>query len=500
MAIDAFEPHPLVRLLGKPAADFTAGDLVRAVEELGLRQVNLRYVGGDGRLKTVAFPINSRGHLHEVLTRGERVDGSSVFAGMDTESSDVYIVPRHRTAFINPFGERDSLDVLCSFYDEGGKPLPHAREQIVRRASEALEREHGMTLEAFGELEYYLVDEPEQIYPVEEERGYQESAPFSKHRRVREQVLAHLCAMGVPLKYAHGEVGNILTGERQLVQHEIELQPVPLAQAADHIVLTKWVVREVAYAHGLEATFAPSVSGEGAGNGLHIHSRLVRDGANVIVGGDDDDDDDDDKINDTGRRLIAGYLSAAKALTAFGNTVPTSYLRFNEGEESPEDICWGMGDRTGLVRVPLAWVGDVLAEMVAHANPGTTEPIPEPATHHQTVELRLGDGSADVHLLLAGMAVAARRGLSDPDGLERAEQLSTEANDDFEQLPSSCAESADVLEAQREMFEADGVFPVWLIDAVLEGLREADDALPDGDLAENEEARQELIRRYWHVG
>lgn len=500
MAIDAFEPHPLVRLLGKPAADFTAGDLVRAVEELELRQVNLRYVGGDGRLKTVAFPINSRGHLHEVLTRGERVDGSSVFAGMDTESSDVYIVPRHRTAFINPFGERDSLDVLCSFYDEGGKPLPHAREQIVRRASEALEREHGMTLEAFGELEYYLVDEPEQIYPVEEERGYQESAPFSKHRRVREQVLAHLCAMGVPLKYAHGEVGNILTGERQLVQHEIELQPVPLAQAADHIVLTKWVVREVAYAHGLEATFAPSVSGEGAGNGLHIHSRLVRDGANVIVGGDDDDDDDDDKINDTGRRLIAGYLSAAKALTAFGNTVPTSYLRFNEGEESPEDICWGMGDRTGLVRVPLAWVGDVLAEMVAHANPGTTEPIPEPATHHQTVELRLGDGSADVHLLLAGMAVAARRGLSDPDGLERAEQLSTEANDDFEQLPSSCAESADVLEAQREMFEADGVFPVWLIDAVLEGLREADDALPDGDLAENEEARQELIRRYWHVG
>lgn len=500
MAIDAFEPHPLVRLLGKPAAEFTAGDLVRAVEELGLRQVNLRYVGGDGRLKTVAFPINSRGHLHEVLTRGERVDGSSVFAGMDTESSDVYIVPRHRTAFINPFGERDSLDVLCSFYDEGGKPLPHAREQIVRRASEALEREHGMTLEAFGELEYYLVDEPEQIYPVEEERGYQESAPFSKHRRVREQVLAHLCAMGVPLKYAHGEVGNILTGERQLVQHEIELQPVPLAQAADHIVLTKWVVREVAYAHGLEATFAPSVSGEGAGNGLHIHSRLVRDGANVIVGGDDDDDDDDDKINDTGRRLIAGYLSAAKALTAFGNTVPTSYLRFNEGEESPEDICWGMGDRTGLVRVPLAWVGDVLAEMVAHANPGTTEPIPEPATHHQTVELRLGDGSADVHLLLAGMAVAARRGLSDPDGLERAEQLSTEANDDFEQLPSSCAESADVLEAQREMFEADGVFPVWLIDAVLEGLREADDALPDGDLAENEEARQELIRRYWHVG
>ena len=79
MANDVFEPHPLVRLLEKPAADFTRSDLVRAVEQLELRQVNLRYVGGDGRLKTVAFPINSREHLIEVLTRGERVDGSSIF-------------------------------------------------------------------------------------------------------------------------------------------------------------------------------------------------------------------------------------------------------------------------------------------------------------------------------------------------------------------------------------------------------------------------------------
>lgn len=492
MAIDAFEPHPIVRLLGKPSADFTASDLVRATDQLGLHQVNLRYVGGDGRLKTVAFPINSREHLIEVLTRGERVDGSSVFAGTDTDASDVYIVPRHRTAFLNPFGERCSLDVLCSFYDEDGKPLPYAREQIVRRAAEVLTQETGMTLEAFGELEYYLVDEPDPIFPVEQERGYQESGPFSKHRRVREQVLGHLSAMGVPLKYAHGEVGNILTGDRQLVQHEIELQPVPLEQAADHLVLAKWVVREVAYAHGLEATFAPLVSGEGAGNGLHIHSRLVRGGANAIVG--------EEGINDTGRRLIAGYLSVARALSAFGNTVPTSYLRFTDGDESPEGICWGMTDRTGLVRVPLAWGGDVLADMVTHANPGSIEPAPEPATHPQTVELRLGDGSADVHLLLAGMTVAAKRGLSDPGSLELAERLSTANHDDFERLPTSCAESADVLEAEREMFEADGVFPGLLIDALLEGLRDTNDPILDGKLAEGEAARAELIRRHWHIG
>jgi glutamine synthetase len=218
----------------------------------------------------------------------------------------------------------------------------------------------------------------------------------------------------------------------------------------------------------------------------------VRDGASAIMG--------EEGINDTGRRLIAGYLSAAKSLTAFGNTVPTSYLRFTDGDESPEGISWGETDRTGLVRVPLAWGGQVLPGMVAHANPESSEPIPEPAIHPQTVELRLADGSADVHLLLAGMAVAARRGLSDPDSLELAARLSTADHDDFEQLPASCAESADALEGERALFEADGVFSVELIDALLDRLREYDDSRLMKKIAKNDDARAELIRRHWHVG
>ncbi|MCY7395339.1 MAG: glutamine synthetase family protein, partial [Nocardioides sp.] len=492
MPIDTFEPHPIVRLLEKPAAEFTGNDLVQAAEQLGLRQVNLRYVGGDGRLKTIAFPIDSREHLLEVLTRGERVDGSSIFEGIATQTSDVYIVPRHRTAFLNPFGHCLSLDVLCSFYGEDGKPLPYAREQVVRRASEVLAQETGMVLEAFGELEYYLIDQAERVYPVEEEHGYQESAPFSKGQQVREQVLGHLSAMGIKLKYAHGEVGNILQDERQLVQHEIEFWPVPLEQAADSLVIAKWVVREVAYAHGLEVTFAPSVSSHGASSGLHLHSRLVRNGASAIV--------DKEGINDTGRRLISGYLSAAKALAAFGNTVPTSYLRFTDGEESPEGICWGETDRTGLVRVPLAWAGDVLPGMVAHANPDTSEPISEPNIHPQTIELRLADGSADVHLLLAGMAVAARHGLSAPDSLDVAERLNTADHDEFEQLPSSRTESADALERERASFEADGIFPSDLIDTVLDRLRADDDAALMKKVSKNDDARADLVRHHWHVG
>jgi glutamine synthetase len=105
-----------------------------------------------------------------------------------------------------------------------------------------------------------------------------------------------------------------------------------------------------------------------------------------------------------------------------------------------------------------------------------------------------------VHLLLAGMAVAARRGLSDPGSLELAARLSTADHDDFEQLPSSSADSADALEGARAMLEADGVFPAELIDAVLERLRADDDADLMKKVAKDDDARAELVRRHWHVG
>ena len=101
------------------------------------------------------------------------------------------------------------------------------------------------------------------------------------------------------------------------------------------------------------------------------------------------------------------------------------------------------------------------------------------------------------------MAVAATRGLGDPGSLEQAERLKADDNDDFEQLPSSCTEAADVLEAEREMFGADGVFPGKLIDALLAGLRDADaesDEVAGGKGDDDEAAREELIRRHWHVG
>ena len=168
-------PNKIVRALEKPAADFTKQDIIRFIEANGIRMLNFRYVGGDGRLKKLNFVINSRSHLDRVLSMGERVDGSSLFSFVDADSSDLYVVPRYRTAFVNPFTEVPTIDLICSYYDFQGNPLESSPDHVIRKAQKRLKERTGLTMHALGELEYYLFSEVDRIYPIVEQKGYHES-------------------------------------------------------------------------------------------------------------------------------------------------------------------------------------------------------------------------------------------------------------------------------------------------------------------------------------
>ena len=492
----ALNPNRLVQCLDKPAEDFTKKDMIKFIEENGIRMLNFRYIGGDGRLKTLNFVINNKRHLEHILSTGERVDGSSLFTYIDAASSDLYVVPRFKTAFINPFTDVPTLDLLCSYYTSEGKPLESSPENIVKKAHNVLKEKTGFTLEALGELEYYLLSEVDNIYPIIQQKGYHESHPFSKWGAIRIDAMTILSEMGGQVKYGHAEVGNIIHDDREMVQHEIEFLPMPVEDAADQLVLAKWVLREVAYKYNLEVSFAPKIIVGHAGSGLHIHSRLVKDGKNMMV------DEDKKCLSDTARRLIAGFLQLAPSLTAFGNTVPTSFLRLVPHQEAPTSICWGDRNRSVLVRVPLGWLG--VDNMIADANPGEPPGEASAAMNSQTVELRSPDGSANVHQLLAGMAVAALRGLEDKDSLKMAETLyvSTNASQrrDLHQLPASCWEAGDMLLKQRRFYEKYNVFPPPMTDKLAADLK----AHNDKDLSEkmfgNANALKELVKRFIHCG
>jgi glutamine synthetase len=487
-------PNKIVRAVGKPAQDLTKRDIIQFVEKHEIRMVNLRYVGGDGRLKTLNFVINSKAHLDRLLTMGERVDGSSLFAFVGADSSDLYVVPRFKTTFVNPFADVPTIDIICSYYDIDGNPLETAPENVLLKAHRWLKQRTGLEMQALGELEYYLFSEVDRIYPIVEQKGYHESHPFSKWGLIRRESMRLISEMGGAIKYGHAEVGNIISDDWEMVQHEIEFLPVPIEDAADQIVLAKWALREVAYRHNLEVSFAPKIIVGHAGSGMHVHTRFMKDGVNVMADGDG--------ITDTARKVIAGYLMSAGSLTAFGNTVPTSFLRLVPHQEAPTSICWGDRNRSVLVRVPLGWIG-VGDRMLRDANP--KEPAAENVVeNNQTVELRSPDGSANAHLLLAGMAMAACHGLEHPDALRVAEELyvKTSASEmpGLEQLPTSCHESAGCLMRDRARYEEGDVFPEGFIDALARNLKAYDDLDLSEKLYGNADALRDMVNRFQHCG
>ena len=490
----ALNPNQLVRALDKPADDFTKSDIIAYIEANNIQMLNLRYLGGDGRLKMLNFVIQSRAQLDRVLTMGERVDGSSLFSFVEATSSDLYVVPRFRSAFVNPFSDTPSLDLLCSFYDVEGNPLVSAPEHILRKAQQSLGRATGATMEALGELEYYLFSPAEELYPVVEQRGYHEAPPFSKWGEVRQETLYHLAQMGCSLKYAHAEVGNFIINGQQHVQHEIEFWPVPVGDAADQMALAKWVVRQVAYRHGMEVSFSPKIVVGQAGSGMHFHTRLMADGVNLFSQGRG--------LTTDALKVIGGYLSHAASLTAFGNTVPTSFLRLVPHQEAPTAICWGDRNRSALVRVPLGWQ-NLDDRMFRDANP-KEPPVGELPNDAQTIELRSPDGSANIHLLLAGITVAAREGLTTAGMQEFAEQRYVPGDASkvpgLDQLPTSCFESAERLLDQRASYEADDVFPPGLIDSWAARLQGYGDPGLRTQLLEQKGLLDEMVRRYFHIG
>lgn len=495
----SMNPNPLVSFLEKPAKEFTREDIIHFIQSHQIEMLNLRYVAADGKLKTLNFVINSLDYLESVLTNGERVDGSSLFSFIGAGSSDLYVIPRYSTAFVNPFESIPTLDILCSYYNSEGKPLESAPEYMVQKAHKSFKESTGMNFLALGELEYYVMAEMEEgmLYPAEDQKGYHASAPFAKFEEFRREAMYLIAQCGGQIKYGHSEVGNFTQDNMYYEQQEIEFLPCPVEEAADQLVIAKWILRKLSYQYDLSLSLAPKITVGKAGSGLHIHMMMEKDGVNMLV--------DNGKLSDIAKRAIAGILDLAGPLTAFGNTIPTSYLRLVPHQEAPTNICWGDRNRSVLVRVPLGWLGGV--DMVADANPQQAK-TQRQFMSKQTFELRSGDGSADIYGFLAGIVVAAKHGLEMDNALEMAEKLYVNVNifddehkeklDQLDALPESCYESAECLESKRNAFEKDGVFPEGMITSLVAQLKSYDDKDLSERLYGKHKEIAELVKKYLH--
>ena len=489
-------PDVLVSHLQKARQEFTKDDIIKFVDEFGIEMLNFRYLAEDGKLKVLNFIITSQEHLENILNCGERVDGSSLFSFISAGSSDLYVVPRFRTAFVNPFEEVATLEIFCSFYDAEGKPLASSPENILKNAHDALKKSTGYSFKCMGELEYYISAPKDGIYRAPEQKGYHESSPYVKWEGLRREALLLIAECGGKIKYGHTEVGSFVAEGYSYEQHEIEFMPVDPEEAVVQLLMAKWIIRKLAARDGALVSWAPKIIEGNAGSGLHVHMQLEKDGKNICI--------ENGKLSDPARKAISGILELATGLTAFGNTIPTSYLRLVPHQEAPTYVCWGDRNRSVLVRVPLGWTSGV--DMIKDANP--FDGASASADGKQTFEFRVPDGSADLYLLVAGLIVGCKHGLEKADALDEAERLYAPVDifsdtykdklESLEQLPGSCFDSADCLEEKRAFFEEDGIFPAGIIDAVIKNLKAHNDKGLNERLLGKSKETMEVVQKFIH--
>lgn len=487
-------PNLLVKYLGKPASKFTRADIVKYCVENAVEFVNFHYCGWDGKLKTLNIVLNSVEHLETLLQAGERVDGSSLFPFIEAGKSDLYVVPKYRTAFRNPFTEIPTVDLLCSFFDREGNPFESSPEFILHKAHKAFQETTGMKMETMGELEYYVISEEDELYQVPDQKGYHASAPYNKFTDYRVEAMKYIAQAGGQIKYGHSEVGNFTQDGLNYEQNEIEFLPVDIEEAADQLVVAKWIMRQLAYQYGVTVTFAPKITAGKAGSGMHVHCRFTRDGKSMMTRGED--------LTNECLKAIAGYMVAGTSLPAFGNPHPLSFMRLVPHQEAPTSLCWSFSNRSALVRVPLGWLKPV--DMSAKANP--LEDVSDTDfSGKQTFEWRASDGFADTYLLMAALCAAARHGFEIPDSLDIAKKTyvglgvnihdaaNQKLQESLEQLPACCVEAAQELAKDREIYTSKGVFSDAIVDYMIKYLTDFHDETLRAELTADPERAMALI-------
>lgn len=466
--------NPISILLDKSRDEFTREDMIKVIKQKEMERITFHYTALDGKLKELRLPVANTYQAEQILTKGERVDGSSLFKGIvDASLSDLYVVPVYKTAFINPF-DPGSLDFICRYLTNEGDLAPFTLDNILVKAYNFFKQNTGLDLHAFGELEFFLINNAEkQIFRKENQGGYHSSSPFLKSGEILNEMVRYITQLTGSVKYAHSEVGYVESirsnsseiKDKEGEQLEIEFLPQPVDEAADSLVLARWLIRNVAYKYNYVATFAPKIEEGVAGNGMHVHMAIMKNGNNIMR------TNDNKELSTEARRLIGGLCEYADSLTAFGNTVSSAYLRLVPNQEAPTRICWSDLNRSAMVRVPLGWSKTL--NMTKIVNPQQKEDLKD-MQGQQTVELRTADGSAIIHLLMAGITMAAEWGLTHDQSESIADSTYAKGNifknekllNQLKALPQSCVQSSRILIKNRDFYQHNEIFPASIIDYV----------------------------------
>jgi glutamine synthetase len=236
-------------------------------------------------------------------------------------------------------GETKVARMICDVVTPDGEPYEGDPRYVLRRA---LERMSSLGFDRFNvgpELEYFLFKDQAGTETLDE-GGYFAMTSLDAATELRQETIHALESMGIPVEYAHHEVGPS--------QHEIDIRFAPALEMADHTVTYRLIVKEIAAKNGVYATFMPKPLFGENGSGMHTHQSLFADGRNAFF-----DADDQWHLSEAGKAFIAGQLRHAREIAAVFAQWVNSYKRLVPGYEAPVYVAWSQRNRSALIRIPL---------------------------------------------------------------------------------------------------------------------------------------------------
>ena len=331
--------------------------------------VDLRFTDWPGTWQHCSFPVDfiDEGTFED----GMGFDGSSIRGWQTINESDMLMIPSSETGFIDPFFKHPTLVLYCDIVD------PITRERYSRDPRYiAAKAENYLKQSGIGDTAYfgpeaeffilsdarfstgpdhgfYSVDSPEGVwnsgaeepggnlaYKPRAQEGYFPTPPLDSLQDVRTEMCLVMQELGIKVEAQHHEVATA-------GQAEIDMVFDSLRNMADNVVKYKYVVKNVARANGMTATFMPKPLFEGNGSGMHCHQSIWRDGKPLFAG------DGYGGFSPLGHHYVGGILKHSRALAAFTNPTTNSYKRLTPGYEAPVKLAMSSRNRSAACRIPM---------------------------------------------------------------------------------------------------------------------------------------------------
>ncbi len=407
-------------------SDMSREWVIKECSDKGVEFIRLWFTDLLGMMKSVAITVEQ---LEEALEDGIGFDGSSITGYQDIQESDMIAMPDASTFSLLPWRPADKsvARMFCDILNPDGSPYAGDPRYILKRAMKKAAA-LGFTFYVGPELEYFYFKDKNGTEPLDE-GGYFDLTPLDAASTLRRDTILVLKEMGIPVEYSHHEVSPS--------QHEIDLRYADALTMADSAMTYRLVVKEIAYKHGVYATFMPKPVFGQNGSGMHTHQSLFKGETNAFFNGSDPT-----HLSDIGKSYVAGLLKYAKEISSILAQWVNSYKRLVPGFEAPVYIAWSQRNRSALVRVPLYKPGKELATRA---------------------ELRCPDPACNPYLAFAVMLAAGLKGIEEkcelpPEMTENLFELTEEQRREkgIETLPGSLGEAIAATEKSELVRETLG--------------------------------------------